>query len=72
MAIAKAFDRHEPSTLSQWIYDRRKIMQWWTFWLAFVLFVLTIVFGLIQSVTGTIQAWASVKSLHLSENQGLS
>jgi len=68
-AIAEAFDRHEPSTLAAFSHDRRKRAQWWSFWLALGL---TMVFGLIQSVTGMIQAWASVKSLHMTENQGRS
>ena len=72
ITIAEAFDRHEPSTFSQWIHDRRKRVQWWTFWVAFVLFVLTIVFGLIQSATGIAQAWASIQSLHSSNTPATS
>jgi hypothetical protein len=64
LILQEAFDDAEPSSLSQWWFDRRKKVQWYTFWVAIVILLLTIVFGLIQSITGIVQAWASVKSLH--------
>lgn len=60
----EVFDRSQPSTMQQWWYDDRNIVQWWTFWVAFLVLVLTIIFGLISSVASIVQAWASVKSLH--------
>jgi hypothetical protein len=63
LTIEEAFDQAEPGTLSQWWFDRRKKVQWYTFWVAIVVLILTISFGLIQSITGIVQAWASVKSI---------
>ena len=61
--LKQVFDATEPRTLSQWWLDDRKKVQWYTFWIAALVLVLTIVFGLIQSVTGIVQAWASVRSM---------
>ncbi|KAK7995444.1 hypothetical protein PG990_014217 [Apiospora arundinis] len=41
--------------------DRRNPHQWWTFWIAVVVLVLSV----ISCVTSVIQAWASVKALTL-------
>jgi hypothetical protein len=47
-----AYDNHQPRNPVQVWRDRRQVVQWWTFWIAFVVFVMTIVFGIIQSATG--------------------
>ncbi|KAI9886512.1 MAG: hypothetical protein M1823_001692 [Watsoniomyces obsoletus] len=44
-------------------YDRRNVLQWYTFWLAAFIALLTVVFGTISSVTSVIQARAALKSL---------
>jgi hypothetical protein len=44
-------------------FRSRKRVQWYTFWVAVLVLLLTIVFGLIQSVSSVVQAWASVKAL---------
>ena len=54
-SLKRAFDEHEPTGPLQWWRDDRKRVQWWTFWVAILVLVLTIVFGLIQSVTAVIQ-----------------
>ena len=64
LTVWEVFERSQPSTVLQWWYDRRNIVQWWTFWVAFVILTLTIIFGLISSVASIVQAWASVKALH--------
>ena len=64
LILQEVFDAAEPSSLSQWWFDRRKKVQWYTFWVAIVVLLLTVVFGLVQSIAGIVQAWASVKSLH--------
>ena len=66
LILSEAFDRSQPSNVTQWWYDRRNVVQWWTFWVAFIVFVLTVFFGLISSVTGIVQAWASIKGLSQS------
>jgi hypothetical protein len=53
--LKRAYDSHEPDGPIQWWRDDRKPVQWWTFWIAVMVLVLTIVFGLTQSVTGVLQ-----------------
>jgi hypothetical protein len=64
LIIEEAFDQHEPASIRQWWYDDRRKAQSYTFWVALTVLILTIIFGLIQSVASIVQAWASVKSLH--------
>lgn len=54
-ALSEHFDRTKPSSLVQWWHDRRDMGQWWNYWLVVVGISLTVIFGLIQSVTGIIQ-----------------
>jgi hypothetical protein len=61
--LKQAFDESEPKTVKQWWNDDRKRVQWYTFWVAALVLVLTVLFGLIQSVSGVVQAWAAVKAL---------
>jgi len=60
--LKQLFDEAEPSSISQWWCDRRKGVQWYTFWVAAVVLALTIVFGLIQSVEGALQVWLALPS----------
>jgi len=53
--LKAAYDNHEPQGPLQWWRDDRKPVQWWTFWVAVLVLFLTIVFGVIQSVTGILQ-----------------
>lgn len=62
--LKQAFDDSEPKSISQWWYDDRKRVQWYTFWIAALVLLLTVIFGLVQSVASVVQAWASVKGLH--------
>lgn len=58
LAILKqVFDEAEPSTIRQWWCDRRKRVQWYTFWVAALVLALTVFFGLIQSVEGALQVY---------------
>ncbi|KAH7109810.1 hypothetical protein EDB81DRAFT_833104 [Dactylonectria macrodidyma] len=54
-SLSDAFDRTKPSSPIQWWYDRRDMGQWWGFWLVVAGIVLTVSFGLIQSITGILQ-----------------
>jgi hypothetical protein len=51
-----------PVSWAQLWRDRRNPQQFWTFWLALVILLLTFV----STVTGVVQAWASVKALNQS------
>ena len=55
--LKQVFDEAEPGTISQWWYDRRKRVQWYTFWVAAVVLALTIFFGLVQSIEGALQVY---------------
>ncbi|KAK8112957.1 hypothetical protein PG984_013483 [Apiospora sp. TS-2023a] len=61
--LKQAYDEAQPKTLTQWWHDRRNGVQWYTFWVAVLVLVLTILFGLIQSVEGALQVYASFKAL---------
>ncbi|KAJ5390115.1 uncharacterized protein N7496_001183 [Penicillium cataractarum] len=56
MELRDEYERTEPTTMRQWILDKRKPNQRYTFWIAVIALFLALVFGLIQSVTGIIQA----------------
>lgn len=53
-AIQNHYDQTSPKKLRQWVHDRRDSNRFYTFWLAVTAIVLTLLFGLIQSVTGII------------------
>ncbi|KAH7327556.1 hypothetical protein BKA65DRAFT_69054 [Rhexocercosporidium sp. MPI-PUGE-AT-0058] len=53
--LKQAFDDHEPNGPLQWWRDDRKSVQWWTFWVAALVLILTIVFGFTQSVASIMQ-----------------
>lgn len=55
--LKQAFDNSQPSTISQWWWDRRNGVQWYTFWVAVWVLILTILFGLIQSIEGALQVY---------------
>jgi hypothetical protein len=60
--LKQVLDEAEPKTLSQWWYDRRRGPQWYTFWVAIFVLVMTVFFGLVQSIEGALQvylAWHS-------------
>ncbi|KAH7308858.1 hypothetical protein BKA65DRAFT_559725 [Rhexocercosporidium sp. MPI-PUGE-AT-0058] len=65
--LKQAFDQSRPATISQWWYDRRNGVQWYTFWIAVVVLFLTIFFGMVQSIEGALQVY---KAFH--PTQGLS
>ncbi|KAF4625860.1 hypothetical protein G7Y89_g12304 [Cudoniella acicularis] len=48
--LKQVFDEAEPNSVRQWWCDRRKRVQWYTFWVAAIVLALTIVFGLVQCV----------------------
>jgi hypothetical protein len=55
--LKQIFDEAEPDTLTQWWHDRRKRVQWYTFWVAALVLALTIFFGLIQCIEGALQVY---------------
>jgi hypothetical protein len=59
--IQKRYDESTPHLLRQWWYDRRKRVEWATLMVAVIVFILTVVFGIISSVTGILQVHAAYK-----------
>jgi hypothetical protein len=62
--VQKAYNAARPKTMKQWWFDRRNKFEWATFWTAVVVFILTLVFGLIASITGIMQVYAAFKVLN--------
>ena len=55
--LKQVFDEAEPSTIAQWWRDRRRRVQWYTFWVAAMVLALTIFFGMIQCIEGGFQVY---------------
>ncbi|TDZ16525.1 hypothetical protein Cob_v010488 [Colletotrichum orbiculare MAFF 240422] len=55
--LKQTFDESSPRTLTQWWNDRRNSVQWYTFWVAIMVFAFTLFFGFVQSVEGGLQVW---------------
>lgn len=60
--LKQVFDQAEPKNIKQWWRDRRRHVQWYTFWIAALVLALTIVFGLIQCIEGALQVWLAFKA----------
>lgn len=63
MILKQAFDESGPRGLRQWWSDRRNSVQWYTFWVAVLVFAMTLFFGLVQSIEGALQVYLSWKAL---------
>jgi hypothetical protein len=61
--VQKRYNAAVPELASQWWYDRRQKREWATFWVAFVVFVLTVVFGLISTAIGGLQVYAAFRAI---------
>lgn len=61
--VQQVYDAARPRRPRQWWYDRRNRVEWATLAVAVIVFIMTLVFGIISSVTGIMQAYASFKSL---------
>lgn len=59
--LKQVFDDSEPKTIKQWWCDRRKRVQWYTFWVAILVLLLTVFFGLVQCIEGALQIYLSIK-----------
>ena len=63
--LKEVYDEARPNTLSQFWYDRRNGPQWYTFWVALLVLVLTvfaIIIGLVQCVESGLQIYIALKS----------
>jgi hypothetical protein len=59
--VQRVYDTARPGAFRQWWFDRRNKPEWATFWIAIVIFVLTVIFGLISSVTAIMQVYAAFR-----------
>ncbi|KAL4984886.1 hypothetical protein BDW68DRAFT_180260 [Aspergillus falconensis] len=59
--LNSAYEASEPRTLGQWWVDRRSPVQWATFWIAALVLVLTVFFGLVQSIEGALQVYKAYR-----------
>ena len=55
--LKQKYDCTHPKTINQWWWDRRNGVQWYTFWVAILILILTTFFGLVQSVEGALQVY---------------
>lgn len=60
--LQDAFDASKPQRLTQWYHDKRDGNQFYTFWLAVTAITLTLVFGLVQSITGILQVYLAART----------
>ena len=59
--IQRRYDTSRPKHVAQWYYDRRNRDARARLWIAIIIFVLTVLFGVISSVTGVLQVTAAWK-----------
>ena len=62
--VQRRYDAVKPGTFKQWYHDRRNKPERVTFWTAIVVIVLTLIFGLISSITGILQVVAAWQMIH--------
>ncbi|OQE21907.1 hypothetical protein PENSTE_c011G06797 [Penicillium steckii] len=55
--LKETYDLTEPDSVSRFWLDTRSPIQWATFWVAVLVLVLTIFFGLVQSIEGALQVY---------------
>jgi hypothetical protein len=55
--LKQIFDESRHVKLSQWCYDRRDGFLWYTFSVAVFVLLLTVFFGLVQSIEGALQVY---------------
>jgi hypothetical protein len=55
--LKQVYDEARPDNVLQWWYDRRNGVQWYTFWVAVLVLILTVFFGVVQSIEGALQVY---------------
>jgi hypothetical protein len=62
--LKEVYDEARPNTLSQFWHDRRNGPQWYTFWVALLVLILTIFtifLSVVQCVEGALQVYLALK-----------
>jgi hypothetical protein len=57
--IQQIYDEAQPKTIRQWFLNDRNRINWATFWTAIIILTLTVIFGIISSVTGIMQVYVA-------------
>lgn len=70
VVILDRFEHPRQNSIRQRWYDDRNRMQWATYWFAKAILVMTLLFGLISSVTGVMQVLVATKQLHAEQMNG--
>jgi len=64
--VQRVYDKTKPKRIKQWYFDRRDRVEWSTFWIAVIVFLLTLFFGIISAVTSILQVYATFKAIPTS------
>jgi hypothetical protein len=62
VTLKQVFDESSPRTISNWWYDRRDGVQWYTYWAAIFFFVVSTVLSVLQIVEGALQVYLAYQS----------
>ncbi|KAH8678292.1 hypothetical protein BX600DRAFT_507251 [Xylariales sp. PMI_506] len=57
--LKQAYDEATPTTITQWWFDRRNGVQWYTFWVAIIVLIITTFLGVLQCIEGALQVYKS-------------
>ncbi|KAK4043317.1 hypothetical protein C8A01DRAFT_43801 [Parachaetomium inaequale] len=60
--LKQAYDDATPKTLGQWWHDRRNGVQWYTFWVAILVLMITTFLSVVQAVEGALQVYKAYES----------
>ncbi|KAL2171205.1 hypothetical protein VTG60DRAFT_3516 [Thermothelomyces hinnuleus] len=60
--LKQTYDDATPKTLGQWWHDRRNGVQWYTFWVAVLVPVITTFLSAVQAVEGALQVYKAFTS----------
>ena len=55
--LKQTYDDTTPKTIRQWWLDRRNGVQWYTFWVAVLVLIITNFLGLVQAIEGGLQVY---------------
>ena len=55
--LHEEFEEPHETSIRQFWYDNRNKPQWYTFWVAMFILVLTVFFGFVQSIEGALQVY---------------
>jgi hypothetical protein len=64
--IHQEFQSPGPGWRQLWS-DRRNPLQWYTFWFAVAILILTVIFGIITTILAFLQTWYTYQGLQLAK-----